>query len=209
MKPFFYILAAYSAAVLFSAAWLKGFDLRNFVDLVKLVPVVATADGILWFIFVQWLWKWSLLQGWLVVFPNLNGTWKGCIQTDWKDENGDTPAPIPAILTIKQSFRRVSGVMRTGEMQSFSYAEGFRIDEDAQIRRFCYSYTSRPSSVLRERSTPHDGTILFDIVGKPVSKLTGEYWTQRKTTGSISLERLTDELLDEMPEDMPSHPMAS
>ncbi len=101
----------------------------------------------------------------------------------------------------------MSCVMRTGEMESHSYLEGFCIDKDAQVRRLCYSYTSRPKASLRERSTPHDGTMLFNIIGKPVHKLEGEYWTQRQTSGTVTLAFRTNELLDEMLGDLPTHPM--
>ncbi len=209
MKPFLYLLAGFSAIVLFLAAMVQGFDLRNFLDVIRLIPIVATADGIAYFVFTVWLWRWKRLQGWLIPFPDLNGTWQGHIQTTWKDAEGKTLGPKYTILTIKQSFGRISCVMRTEEMESHSYLEGFCIDKDAQVRRFCYSYTSRPKASLRERSTPHDGTMLFNIIGKPVHKLEGEYWTQRKTTGTVTLTFRTNELLDEVPSDLPAHPVTS
>lgn len=98
--------------------------------------------------------------------------------------------------------------MRTAEMVSHSYLEGFRIDRERQMRQLCYSYTSRPKVALRDRSTPHDGTILFNIVGDPVQKLEGEYWTQRRTTGTVVLTFETKDLLDELPSDLPAHPMS-
>lgn len=207
VKPFMYLLAGFSVIVLFLAALLQRFDLRNFLDVLRLIPVVATADGIAYFVFAAWLWRWKWLQGWLIPFPDLNGTWEGHIQTNWKDADGKTPGPIPVILSIKQSFTRISCVMRTGEMESHSYLEGFCIDKDSQVRRLCYSYISRPKATLRGRSTPHDGTMLFNIIGKPAQKLEGEYWTQRQTIGSATLTFLKKELLDEFPPDLPPHPM--
>ena len=192
MKPFLYLLAGFSAIVLFLAALVQGFDLRNFLDVLRLIPIVATADGIAYFVFTVWLWRWKLFQGWLIPFPDLNGTWQGRIQTNWRDAEGKTPGPIPTILIIKQSFGRMSCVMRTGEMESHSYLEGFYIDKDAQVRRLCYSYTSRPKASLRERSTPHDGTMLFNIIGKPVHKLEGEYRSEEHTSelSHIPLSRM-------------------
>ena len=208
IRPFLYLLAGFSAVVLFLAAIIQGFDLRNFLDVLRLIPIVTTADGIAYFVFTAWLWRWKHLQGWLIPLPDLNGTWQGYIQTSWKDAEGKTPGPIPTILTIKQSFGRMSCVMRTEEMESHSYLEGFCIDKDAQIRRLCYSYMSRPKTHLRERSTPHDGTVLFNIIGTPVHKLEGEYWTQRQTVGTLTLSFRTNELLDEMPSDLPTHPVS-
>jgi hypothetical protein len=195
-------LAGLSAIVLFIAAMLQGLDPRNFLDVLRLIPTVATVDAIAYFIFAAWLWRWKHFQGWLVPFPDLNGTWQGHIQTNWKDAQGNTPGPIPAILTIKQSFGRLSCVMRTAEMESHSYLEGFLLDTDAQVRRLCYSYTSRPKVALRDRSTPHDGTALLSILGHPFYKLEGEYWTQRRTTGTVMLTFRTTDLLDELPTDI-------
>lgn len=209
IKPFLYLLAGFSAVVLFLAAIVQGFDLRNFLDVLRLIPIVATADGIAYFVFTVWLWRWKCFQGWLIPFPDLNGTWQGHIQTNWKDSEGKTPDPIPTILTIKQSFGRMSCVMRTEEMESHSYLEGFCIDKDAQVRQLCYSYMSRPKANLRERSTPHDGTMLFNIVGVPVYKLEGEYWTQRQTAGTVILSFRTNKLLDEIPDDLPTHTVTS
>jgi len=208
MKPFLSLLAAFSAVVLFVAGMAQGFNLQSFVDVVRLIPIVATADGAAYFVFTTWLWRWKRLQGWLIPFPDLNGTWQGEIQTTWKDAEGNTPGHIPVILTINQSFARMSCVMRTAEMESFSYLEGFCIDKDAQVRRLCYSYTSRPKAALRERSTPHDGTILLNIIGTPVRKLEGEYWTQRNTSGSVALTFKTKRQLDELPANLPPHPVS-
>jgi hypothetical protein len=209
LKPFWYILAAFSAIIMFVAALLKGFTFNNILDFLRIVPVVATADGIAYLVFATWLWRWKLLQGWLIPFPDLNGTWQGYIQTEWKDSEENAPGPIPAILSIKQGFDRMSCVMRTAEMESHSYLEGFCLDKNAQVKKLCYSYTSKPKASLRERSTPHDGTMLFSIIGKPVNKLEGEYWTQRKTVGAITLTFRTKKLLDEIPNDFPEHPVSA
>jgi hypothetical protein len=62
---------------------------------------------------------------------------------------------------------------------------------------------------VTDRSPTHDGTIVFSIIGKPVKKLSGHYWTSRKTTGKIELIYRCKEILDEMPEGMTLHPMKS
>lgn len=207
LKPFLFILLVFSGLVWFGVATASGLSMQNLFDFMRPIPKVVSADLLLIGVFMKWLWRWKRLQGWLIPFPDLNGTWQGYIQTNWKDAEGETPVPIPTMLTVKQSFGRMSCVMRTGEMESHSFLEGFCIDKDAQVRRLCYSYTSRPKAALRDRSTPHDGTMLFNIIGNPVHKLEGEYWTQRHTTGSITLTFRTAELLDELPADLPAHPM--
>jgi len=209
IKPFLFILLPFSGLVWFSIATISGLNMKSLVDFMRPIPKVITADLLFVAIFMKWLWRCKLLQGWLVPFPDLNGTWQGQIQTNWKNAEGRTPGPIPTILTIKQTFGRMSCVMRTGEMESHSYLEGFCIDKEDQIRRLCYSYTSKPKAALRSRSTPHDGTMLFNIIGTPARKLEGEYWTQRQTSGNVSLSFRDKELLDEIPHDLSTHPMVA
>ncbi len=208
LKPFLFILLCFSGLVWFAIATASGLNMENFFDFMQPIPKVVTADLLLAGFFMKWGWRLKWLQGWLVPFPDLNGTWQGLIQTNWKDAQGKTAGSIPVILTINQTFGRISCVMRTSEMESHSYIEGFCIDREKQIRQLCYSYTSRPKAALRERSTPHDGTILFNIIGQPIRRLEGEYWTQRQTTGTVTLTFRTKELLDEMPSDLSRHPVS-
>ena len=130
------------------------------------------------------------------------------IYSDWKDtKTGKKPGPIPVMLTIKQSFFHISCVMMTREMESFSYAEGFLINPDRQVKQIAYSYTSRPRLNLSERSAPHDGTIVFKIIERPNLKLEGRYWTERSTTGEIVMTRFTEECLEELPDNFGDHPV--
>lgn len=170
---------------------------------VPIVGVVAT-------VFVIRAWRWRIFHPWLVPFPDLNGTWQGTIQTTWQDsKTGQTPGPIPCILTIKQSFVRISCVMRTSEMASRSFLADFWLDADEQIRRLGYSYASTPLPLVAHRSKPHYGTMVFEIIGDPVNKLKGVYWTERKTTGEVGLTFRQRTLLEEMPDDLGPHPVSN
>lgn len=200
---FIYILVAASALSWIALSWINGIKLSSAMDFLKLIPNVVTIDSIFIVIFTKWLWRWKLLRRWLVPFPNLNGTWVGNIYSDWiNPETQQKVLPIPVMLTIKQSFFSISCLMQTAEMKSYSYIEGFTINEERQIKQLSYSYTSKPRIVLNERSVPHDGTIIFDIIENPNKKLRGRYWTERKTKGEIELlfksNRIAEDLIDEV-----------
>lgn len=168
------------------------------------VPMVLFAVGI----FVVYGWRLRIFQGWLVPFPDLNGTWRGTIHSTWTNpETGEVVAPIPAILTVKQSFIRISCVVRTSEMTSHSYLASFWIDGDEQIRKLGYSYQSSPRVLVQERSTPHVGSMELELLGQPVKKLSGTYWTTRRTVGEATFEFFTKKWLDEMPANLGQHPM--
>lgn len=209
-KPFAYLLFGAFAICLIGVALLAGHEITDIKS-----ALIASYKTIPVLLFLAWMfsifaWKWKILQGWLVPFPDLNGTWEGDIQTTWKNpETGEVPGPIPVILTIKQSFTKISCVMRTAEMTSRSYLAGFWIDSDEQVRMLGYCYTSKPSTIVAERSQPHDGTIIFEIVGSPVSKLRGTYWNGRKSTGDVTLTFRTKDHLDDYPDDLGEHPLAN
>lgn len=209
IKAFIYIILGFSAILWFIFAFWGGLNLSNLWAFIKLLPSVATVDLIALSLFIKWGWRWKIFRGWLVPFPDLNGTWQGYIRSNWTDkETGKKPPSIPAILSIRQTFGKISCVLRTAEMVSHSYVEGFTLDRDKQIRQLTYSYTSRPKVSVKERSTFHEGTIVFDLIDMPVSKLEGRYWTDRETTGEITLTYREKKELEEIPDDFPPHPVS-
>ena len=209
IKLFVWMLLTISLILLVIIAYFKGVVEVNLWNLIKILPTVVTIDMILVALFVKWGWRCKWLRGWLIPFPDLNGTWQGTIQTNWSSpENGERPSLIPVILTIKQSFTRISCLMRTGEMVSYSISEDFQLDKDRQIKQLAYIYTSKPKLSVDHRSSPHDGAIIFDIIGNPVNRLKGQYWTTRKTTGEITLMFREKRLLDEIPVALGNHPLS-
>lgn len=174
----------------------------------KPIPIVVTLDTLTIYIFVKWLWKWNKLYPWLVPFPNLNGTWRGFLKSNWVcPETNKNPEKIPTILTINQSFTHVSCVMRTGEMCSESFSAEICIDPLSKKIDLVYSYKSTPNADIRHRSQLHFGTVKLDIVGEN-KKLVGEYWTSRETTGFIDLEFWKNKKFDKYPKELGAHPMS-
>lgn len=208
-KRFAFALFAVFAACFAAVALHSGRSVNDLWSVVvigyKAVPLVLLVAGF----FVSTAWKWRIFAGWLVPFPNLNGTWQGHIQTTWVNpETGAVPPPIPVILSIKQSFTRISCVMRTAEMTSRSYLADFWLDGDEQVKMVGYSYHSKPLPTVAGRSQPHDGTIVFELVGEPTQKLKGTYWTARKTTGEVHLTFREKTRLEEFPLDLGRHPVS-
>ncbi|MCZ2129410.1 MAG: hypothetical protein LC109_03995, partial [Bacteroidia bacterium] len=188
LKYSLFCILGISLIAFFALLDFKSESEKTFLFIVKLLPKVVTIDIIIIGLFSTFLWKWKIFKGWLVPFPNLNGTWKGFIQTTWIDpQTNERPAPIPAIVTIKQSFFNISCVMRTAEMTSRSIVSDFVLDKENQLKRLVYTYDSNPKQTVKERSPQHCGTMVFDISESPKRQLIGEYWTGRKTTGHIEM----------------------
>ena len=54
-------------------------------------------------------------------------------------------------------------------------------------------YRNDPRLELQARSRPHRGTLEVMVEGPEADRLTGEYWTDRKTTGRVELRRVSRE----------------
>jgi hypothetical protein len=198
-----YGLAGISIAIYLLLLYFFPPENPTVLDYLRLVPMVLTIDFAIIFIFTQWAWKISFLRNWLVKIPDLNGTWKGLIKSNWvNSKTNEKPDPIPVILTINQTLFHISCVMRTEEMTSYSFVSGFEINEEMQIKRLVYSYNSRPGMDVKHRSPEHFGTMLFDIIENSSQKLKGEYWTDRNTIGIIEMFYWKSEKLDYFPEDL-------
>jgi hypothetical protein len=209
LKRFLYAIVGVSFLAYFILLYFGPGIRPGFIDYLKILPTVVTIDTAVAFIFIKYLWRWKLLREWLVPFPNLNGTFKGFIQTTWIDPvTNERPAPIPAILTISQSFFRISCVMRTEEMTSHSFISDFILDPDEQLNKLSYTYSSVPNQVVIERSPQHMGTVIFDIQEKPKLTLIGQYWTGRKTTGTIRMEFWTKKKITTFPTNLGQHPVS-
>ena len=165
LKSSIYSVVILSATAWILLAWLSGVDLSTTSAFLSLIPKVVTFDFILILAFTKWGWKWKIFRGWLVPFPNLNGSWTGNIYSSWiNPETGNGVPPIPVMLTVNQSFFHINCKMKTGEMDSFSVSEGFNVDAERQIKQLAYIYTSKPRISLNARSLPHDGSMVFDII---------------------------------------------
>lgn len=191
----------------FSAIWLGLIQLSGIsevvsIETVKKIPEAVTYSVLLSLLFTKYGWKLDLFRKWLVPFPNLQGTWKGHLRSTWiNPETGESVPPIPVIFTIRQTFDSFSIAMFTKESESQSQAARFIQDGDG-TQRINYTYTNRSDATVRSRSEIHDGAAQLKIVESPKLMLRGEYWTSRKTTGSIKLERVSSKLVDCFVEDI-------
>jgi len=149
------------------------------------------------FLFTTWAWRWKVFQGWLVPFPDLQGTWAGTVQTTWEDKATEPPKPpIPVLLVIRQSFSSVCCAMYSKESTSSSGGAQIMGEEGLDQPRLYFIYSNQPRAAVRHRSEIHEGAAVLKIVAKPKRILEGQYWTDRKTTGDIQVLFKSKKLAD-------------
>lgn len=112
--------------------------------------------------------------------PVLAKQYSGSFVSDWQNKN----ETYEAGLEIKQSFLNVSIVFKSGESRSYSVLSA--IDTKGDSKRLVYNYQNEPKAELANRSTIHKGTAELWI--ETNGELIGNYYTNRKTGGSMSFK---------------------
>jgi hypothetical protein len=152
--------------------WLRFFSAAVFV-----------ATGMLW-VWEKVLWKTSPIQRLRWAPRDLTGTWKGTLETFWKDPStGRSIPPKTGYLVVRQSASALFVILLTGESRSVSTLAVVSSGEG--IAFLDYIYVNRPDSEVEDRSRMHHGSASLDIKGRPATRLRGRYWTDRDTKGQL------------------------
>lgn len=156
---------------------------------------LATLTACIW-LFDKYLWKICLLNNFLHR-PNLNGTWQVKLKSTYKDpKSGKSNAPIEGFVTIQQTFSSLSIRLMTEQAESFLVASNLEVKSDGST--YIYGvYQSDPNIHSRSGdSVIHYGSFVYRVLGKPPIELSGQYWTDRNTSGSIDITNKKEKLYD-------------
>ncbi len=164
----------------------QNLDSVDFHKAITHVSTTISINIIIWMIFIGWAWRLKIFYPWLVPFPNLSGEWVGTIKSNWKEKELD---PIPIEVSIKQNFFNVQVRIKTKESRSYSIGASFDIDNERGFQQLFYTYLNTPKAGVREESVIHYGSTILNFDGFKVTKMEGEYWTDRETTGEITLTK--------------------
>lgn len=190
VKHFFFVILGlfailYIGIALIQCGSLDEMEIRfsENVSWLKNVSYAITLETFIAILFIKFLWKWKIFK-WLVQVPCLSGKWTGTLKFDYdgKQEKKKTE------LCIKQDFFRTTIKLKTDESESISVTAQFDIDKDRGIKRLFYSYQNESKPEHRDRSPIHYGSVRLNI-SDDNEKLDGEYWTSRKSVGTMNLKR--------------------
>lgn len=162
------------------------------IDLLAPFGIVVSLLAAIVTWFEKKLWSIKYLHSWFVDRPDLRGTWKVTLQSDWIDpETSEVIPPITAYMGVSQSLTVLQLHLMTPESESWLIAHSIRSAPDNSSYEIAGVYSNKPKVHLREnRSNIHLGSLVLtthgDFINYP-DTLSGEYWTDRKTKGSIEL----------------------
>lgn len=169
----------------------NSFDTTTFYRGISFSISVVT---LFWTFYITYGWKYCLLNK-IFYRPNLNGTWKGYLESDWKDENGNTIAPKEIFIVIRQNFLRIHFTTFTDTFIGYSYSETFNLKEETGLKNVAYLYR-KDTSRFNDDDLREGATELRLINDKRFKKLDGKYWTNTKTQGRISVEFISGNYID-------------
>lgn len=144
------------------------------------------------------LWRQRWLHGWLFCRPDLRGTWLVELQSNYVDPTtGTRIKPITCYMGVTQTFSKLQLHLMTQESESWLIAHAVSRSPSEDGYQVCGVYSNKPNVHLRAlRSEIHMGAIVLDTHGSQKLRpetLTGEYFTDRLTKGSLLLSQRVSE----------------
>ena len=105
------------------------------------------------------LWRWFCLHGWFVKRPDLRGTWRVELQSDWIDPTTNRGVPlVVCYMGVVQTLSTLQMHLMTPESESWFIAESISESPSAVGYQIAGVYTNRPQTHLRgDRSEMHLG----------------------------------------------------
>lgn len=131
------------------------------------------------YLYEQWLWRYMPFAS----MPKLYREYQGVIKSDYDGNE------YKATLYIKQSLLHVQVTLTTNESESSSISVS--IDDILGKQQLTYCYLNTPNAAVRSRSQIHYGTVMLNIDNP--KKLSGRYFTDRKTTGDMEFKVISIE----------------
>ncbi len=148
----------------------------------------VTAASLFVWLFDKWLWAWPPFS-WLVRRPNLRGTWRGELRSQWVDpKTQKNPPPIPSFVSVTQTASTLYLRQYTVESESATIAASILRDTD-DAESVSVLYRNDPKVDVRDRSPIHFGGMHLRVNGQDAME--GDYWTDRNSTGRLILKRIS------------------
>lgn len=159
------------------------FESRNLINLCYnlfgFIGETIGVTGIIMTVFNKWAWRWKWLR-WTHDIPILAHQYSGIFISDYDQIERS------GFLTITQTFLSVNVHFKTCESSSRSLTASF--SRLSGVQYLIYTYQNDPRGEIQAQSPIHYGTAMLNVT-TPL-ELEGNYFTGRKTRGSMSFSRM-------------------
>lgn len=161
----------------------------------EILKPFGTTAGILillYNLFDLYIWKFPYVNPYLVKKPDISGTWKIKLVSNWiNPETNKRNEPSTIYLAVKQTFSTVHIRVYTKNSESEEFFSQIVRTNDERYKLISV-YQNIPQRIFREKSPIHMASFIKYINGDKDKSLKGSYWTDRGTAGeSYSIARST------------------
>lgn len=187
-------VARWSATVA-SAAWIAALllsDLQLDGPLRRALAYVPAAIGLGVVAFDLWIWKWPGINR-VASRPRIYGAWAVTLTpvADSHIPPGGNRGPILGALIIEQTYFTLAVRFHTDQSDSKTVTATLVADHDSKQSRTLYAtYSNQAQRQHSARSYAHSGTFRLAVHGADPNTMDGIYWTDRLTSGDMTLTRL-------------------
>ncbi len=168
----------------------KNFDLSNGI---RAISFGISSTTFFWAFYVSYGWKIYVLDK-LFYRPNLNGTWAGILNSDWKDDSGNGVGDIEFYIVIRQSFLRIHFTTFTNSFVGISYSETLSLKKETGLKNAAYLYRKETSQGDNEFF--QEGATELRLINSTPRRLEGKYWSNQKTNGKIAVSFISKGIVD-------------
>lgn len=160
------------------------------------LSAVVSVLALFLLVFDKWVWAWPLVRV-IAKRPDLRGTWKAELRSNWLDPDTKLPGKaIEAYIVVRQTASSVYVRLMTQESHSTSVAASLLPEADGAYL-LSSIYRNEPRLSKRGDSPIHHGGLVLRLSGAPVQRMSGHYWTDRKSDGEIDLKHLSRKAADD------------
>ncbi len=143
---------------------------------------------VFWLFFITYGWRWPVLK-YLFYRPDVNGTWGGILNSDWKDATGNPCPSIVFYVVIRQTFLNLHITTFTNNFIGQSYSETFSLNKEKGLKCLAYLYRKVPSP--QDDDVLQEGATELRLIESQQMILEGIYWSNRKTNGTIKVTKVS------------------
>lgn len=136
------------------------------------------------------LWRLPLVRSMIARRPSVSGTWRATLISSYLQPDGSATVKTVYVV-IDQSLTRLSVRMFTDTAHSRSLAERISSSQNDELFELAIVYQNVPNIDQRlpdGTGRIHFGALLIPNVPYSAERLTGHYWTDRRTEGKLTFE---------------------
>jgi len=192
LKLIISISVALSATFAFAYLFIANISLE-LTNVFRALSSGLSFTTIFWVFYFSYGWKIPILKE-IFYRPNINGTWSGTLESDWKDELGNGISPKEFHIVIRQSFLRIHFTTLTDEFIGISYSETFTLEKEQGVKNIAYLF--RKDTTQNHYDTTQEGATELKLIEGRQMLLQGKYWSNRKTNGNIAVKHISKKHVD-------------